>query len=289
MNIQKSFLEDEKNKGCLYLVGTPIGNLEDISYRALRILQEVECIACEDTRQTRKLLSHFQISTRCISYHEHNKYASGKEIVRLIQQGKDIALVSDAGLPVISDPGNELVQLAIESNLSVIPIPGANAALSALIISGLYTNHFLFYGFLPREKKDKKEKIQEMLETRGTIIFYESPHRLLNTLNLMLEVWGDRRISIAREITKKYEEIVRGSLEECISYMEDMKVQGEYCIVVQGNIEKVEKKDELWWSLLSIQEHLDHYINQRFDKKEAMKKVAIDRKVSKRDIYNHLL
>ncbi|NDI37081.1 16S rRNA (cytidine(1402)-2'-O)-methyltransferase [Chengkuizengella sediminis] len=289
MNIQKSFLEDETNKGCLYLVGTPIGNLEDISYRALRILQEVECIACEDTRQTKKLLSHFQISTRCISYHEHNKHASGKEIVRLIEQGKHIALVSDAGLPVISDPGNELVQLAIESNLSVIPIPGANAALSALIISGLDTDQFMFFGFLPREKKDKKEKLKELLETTGSIIFYESPHRLLNTLNTMLEVLGNRRISIAREITKRYEEIVRGTLEECISYMDDIKIQGEYCIVVQGNMEKAEKKDELWWSLLSIQEHLEHYMNQELDKKEAMKKVAVDRKVSKRDIYNHLL
>ncbi|MFS1510862.1 16S rRNA (cytidine(1402)-2'-O)-methyltransferase [Chengkuizengella sp. SCS-71B] len=289
MNIQKSFLKDETNKGCLYLVGTPIGNLEDISYRALRILKEVNCIACEDTRQTRKLLSHFQISTRSISYHEHNKHASGKEIIRLIEQGKDIALVSDAGLPVISDPGNELVQLAILSNLSVIPIPGANAALSALIISGLDTDQFMFFGFLPRNKKDKKEKIQELLETTGSIIFYESPHRLLNTLHLMLEVWGNRRISIAREITKKYEEIIRGTLEECISYMDDMKVQGEYCIVVEGNIKKVEGKDELWWSLLSIQEHLEYYINQDFDKKEAMKKVAVDRKVSKRDIYNHLL
>ncbi|MDP5276932.1 16S rRNA (cytidine(1402)-2'-O)-methyltransferase [Chengkuizengella axinellae] len=288
MNVQKSFSE-EQNKGCLYLVGTPIGNLEDISHRALRILKEAECIACEDTRQTRKLLTHFQISTRLISYHEHNKHTSGKEIIRLIEQGSDLALVSDAGLPVISDPGNDLVKLAIESNISIIPIPGANAALSAFIISGLETDQFTFCGFLPREKKDKKEKIIELADLAGSIIFYESPHRLINTLNVMYENWGNRQVSIAREITKKYEEVIRGTLEECIRYISEIKVQGEYCIVVQGSTAKKERKDELWWSLMSIKEHVEHYMNLELDKKEAMKKVAGDRMVSKRDIYNHLL
>jgi len=212
VNNQKSFsgVEASANQyGKLYLVGTPIGNLEDMTFRAIRILKEVEMIAAEDTRQTRKLLNHFEIQTRTVSYHEHNKQASGPELVRLLQSGKSIALVSDAGLPAISDPGVDLVAAAVQEGIAVIPIPGANAALSALIVSGLPTTRFTFTGFPPRDKKALKEWLTAFEHDEATIIMYESPHRLVKTLQAAVQVLGDRQAAIVRELTKKHEEIIR--------------------------------------------------------------------------------
>ncbi|WP_442602109.1 16S rRNA (cytidine(1402)-2'-O)-methyltransferase [Paenibacillus sp. KN14-4R] len=291
MNIQKSY-KDEGSWGTLYLVATPIGNLEDMTYRAVRILKEVEIIAAEDTRQTRKLLSHFEISpSRLFAYHEHNKMNSGPELIRLLSEGQSIALVSDAGLPAISDPGYDLVCLATESSIPVVPIPGANAALSALIASGLSTEKFTFIGFLPREKKGITKELERLKTLCETLIFYEAPHRVVKTLNAMAEVWGDRRICLARELTKKHEEFARSTLLEAITYLEEQAPLGEYCIVVEGSVGKgdsEEGSDAKWWAHLSIHEHVEHYSQISGNKKEAIKLAAVDRGVPKRDVYNAL-
>ena len=207
--VQQSYADrGAGSPGSLYLVATPIGNLEDMTYRAVRILQECDIIAAEDTRQSRKLLTHFEIPAKPLfSYHEHNKAASGPEIIRYIIEGKNVALVSDAGLPAISDPGSDLVSLAIEAGISVIPIPGANAALSALIVSGLPTERFTFIGFLPRERKDIVQQLQALQSAQGTLLFYESPHRVKKTLEILQEVLGNRKVTLARELTKRYEEL----------------------------------------------------------------------------------
>lgn len=291
MNVQKSFIQSQEyTAGILYLVGTPIGNLEDITYRAIRILKEVAWIAAEDTRQTRKLLSHYEISTRLMSYHEHNKQSSGEELIHKLLQGESIALVSDAGLPAISDPGYELVKQAIAKNVHVVPIPGANAALSALIVSGLSTKHFLFLGFLPKDKKSIVVRLEELKNIPDSMLFYESPYRVTKTLQHMLAIWGDRQIALARELTKKFEEVARGKISEALLFLSEQPAKGEYCIVVEGMQQtKLEVQDKLWWTLLSIQEHMDYYIEEGYDRKEAMKKVALDRNVPKRDIYNKLI
>lgn len=292
MKVQKSFLESAKQIpiGRLYLVGTPIGNLEDITFRAIRTLKEVDWIAAEDTRQTRKLLSHFEISTRLVSYHEHNKQASGKELIRRLQDGESIALVSDAGLPAISDPGYELVKQAIDDNIDVVPIPGANAALSALIVSGLNTSQFTFIGFLPKDKKSITKRLERLKNEPSTMLFYESPYRIIKTLEYMLEAWGNRQITMARELTKKFEEVARGAIKECLVFLHDYPPKGEYCIVVEGQLEtESESQENMWWSLLSIEEHVSHYEQEGLDQKAAMKKVALNRKVPKREIYNMLI
>lgn len=289
MNVQKSFQDAQPKRGILYLVATPIGNLEDMTFRAIRILKEVRCIAAEDTRQTRKLLNHFHISARLVSYHEYNKQASGPELIRMLLEGESIALVSDAGMPAISDPGYELVNLAIESEIAVVPIPGANAGLSALIVSGLPTERFLFNGFLPREKKKRTAALNKLKQVEETLIFYEAPHRVERTLEAMLQVWGDRSVALARELTKKYEEIIRAKLSECLAQLKDYPPQGEYCIIVQGRIIEEAGEEPTWWNTLTVEEHVEHYINQCGDRKEAMKLAAADRKVSKREIYNQLL
>lgn len=289
VQIQKSY-EAREGRGTLYLVATPIGNLEDMTFRSVRILREVDCIAAEDTRQTRKLLTHFDIQTRLVSYHEHNKQASGPELIRLIGEGRSIALVSDAGLPAISDPGYDLVRLAVEADIPVVPIPGANAALSALIVSGLPTERFLFAGFLPREKKKLKEELERLGRVEATLLFYESPHRIVKTLEAMRETWGDARIAIVRELTKRYEEIVRGSLADCLELLQTKETIGEYCLVVErgGAAETGDGEDGLWWSELTLEQHVEHYERELGDRKEAMKRAAGDRGVSKRDIYNAL-
>lgn len=293
MNIQKSYAQDKKT-GQLYLVGTPIGNLEDMTFRAIRTLKEADLIAAEDTRQTRKLLTHFDIHTRLVSYHEHNKQASGAELIRLMLEGQSVALVTDAGLPAISDPGYDLVRLAVEQGVHVVPIPGANAALSALIASGLPTDRFLFAGFLPREKKELAEALRQLRSEPTTMIFYESPHRIRKTLDAMEAAWGDRNITLARELTKRYEEFVRGSLSECRELLKDQPPLGEYCIVVEGSPADRKESEEdgpegTWWSGLSIEEHVHSYEGKGLERKEAMRKAAQDRGVSKRDIYNELL
>ncbi|MCM3703947.1 16S rRNA (cytidine(1402)-2'-O)-methyltransferase [Paenibacillus macerans] len=295
VNVQKSFeagAGERTDFGKLYLVGTPIGNLEDMTFRAVRTLREADIIAAEDTRQTRKLLTHFEISPgKLLSYHEHNKAASGPELIRYIMEGKNLALVSDAGLPAISDPGSDLVKLALHAGISVIPIPGANAALSALIVSGLPTERFMFLGFLPRDPKQREKLLKSLEDEESTMLMYESPHRLSKTLQSLLEVFGDRSIVMAREMTKRYEEMARGSLQACLEWLEEHPPLGEYCLVVEGaNPDQVKEKREAWWQDLPVEEHVAHYEREEgLTRKDAMKKTAADRGVSKRDIYNSLL
>lgn len=297
IQVQKSFaaaLEPSHGPtpGTLYLVATPIGNLEDMTYRAVRTLQECDIIAAEDTRQSRKLLNHFEITPRkLVSYHEHNKHNSGPELIRLIAEGQSLALISDAGLPAISDPGQELVQLAVEQGIAIVPIPGANAALSALIASGLSTNRFTFVGFLPRDQRGQADILQGARAAEGTLLFYESPHRIIKTLQAILEHVGNRRIVLARELTKRHEEWLRGSVEEALEWLEEHPPLGEYCIVLEGQSqeEAIAEANE-WWQALSIAEHVAHYEQtEQLSRKDAMKRTAKDRQLSKRDIYQVLL
>jgi 16S rRNA (cytidine1402-2'-O)-methyltransferase len=297
MNIQRSYASRPGGEGALYLVATPIGNLEDMTFRAVRMLKEADVIAAEDTRQTRKLLTHYDIGGRLLSYHEHNKNNSGPELVRLMLEGQIVALVSDAGLPAISDPGQDLVHLAVEAGIPVIPIPGANAALSALICSGLDTTGFRFVGFLPRDKKGIKETLAGLRQETATLLFYESPHRVGKTLDAMLAAWGNRHVVLARELTKRYEEFARGTLEEALAHLEANPAMGEYCIIVEGasaaEANAVYREDGSiagpWWENLTVGEHVERYEAKGSDRKEAMKQAAQDRGVSKRDIYQELL
>lgn len=294
IKVQRSFVEQPGNQGgfgTLYLVATPIGNLEDMTYRAVRTLREADIIAAEDTRQTRKLLSHFEITPgKLVSYHDHNRQASGPELIRFIIEGKNLALVSDAGLPAISDPGSDLVKLAIEAGISVVPVPGANAALSALIVSGLSTEKFKFIGFLPREQRERDDLLHLQSEEESTLLLYESPHRLIKTLESMLSVWGDRRVVLAREITKRFEEMARGTIQDCLNWLQQHPPMGEYCIVVEGaDPEQLKEKRNAWWQSMSIIDHVTHYEEEGLPRKEAMKKAANDRGVSKRDIYKSLI
>lgn len=288
--VQKSF-DDQIQTGTLYLVATPIGNLNDMTYRAVQTLKDCDIIAAEDTRMTRKLLSHFEISPELLfSYHEHNKAASGPELIRYIIEGKNLALVSDAGMPAISDPGSDLVALAIEAGIPVVTVPGANAALSALIASGLPTERFTFIGFLPRDKKDMQKVLEAVGYSQGTLIFYESPHRVLKTLTIILESYGNRNVVLARELTKRHEEYVRGSIQECIAWLEENPPLGEYCVIVEGmSAEEEHELQNEWWQKLELGEHVQHYENEGLSRKDAMKKTASDRGLSKRDIYNALL
>ncbi|WP_027410117.1 16S rRNA (cytidine(1402)-2'-O)-methyltransferase [Anoxybacteroides tepidamans] len=284
---QKSFT-GQSNGGILYIVPTPIGNLEDMTFRALRILKEVDFIAAEDTRQTKKLLRHFEIATPVISYHEHNKYTAGPKIVEWLQQGKNVALVSDAGMPAISDPGYELVVMVIKEHYTVVPLPGANAAVTALVASGLPTDHFYFFGFLDRGKKERKKQLEALRHIRDTLIFYEAPHRLEDTLLAMHEVLGERNIALCRELTKRFEEFVRGTISEVINWVKCEEIRGEFCIIVEGAKESEEDENTMdkWWQSLSVVEHVDYYINEKkWSSKEAVKQTAKDRNMSKREIY----
>lgn len=285
MNSQQSF--STPHEGILYLVATPIGNLEDITVRSLNTLREADIIACEDTRQTRKLLNHFHIEKRTISYHEHNKEASGQGILDLLAEGKKIALVSDAGLPAISDPGADLARDAIAAGFPVIPIPGANAALTALIASGLPTDRFVFCGFLSRDKKERRQELDRLRRYPETLIFYEAPHRIDKTIEAMIEVLGDRQAVLARELTKRYEEFTRGSLSELLVWLQEGEVRGEFCMVVAGfeGDAALEDEEKTWWKELPIVEHIEHYIAQGMHSKDAIKQVASDRDMAKRDVY----
>ena len=272
--------------GTLYLCATPIGNLEDITLRCVRVLREADIIAAEDTRQAIKLLNHFQIRKPLISYHEHNKREKGKEIVELLKSGKNIALVSDAGMPAISDPGEELVRLCIDSGIEIIPLPGPSASLTALIVSGLSTRRFCFEGFLPSNKKERKERLKKLSAETRTIIVYEAPHRLLDTLGEIIEYLGDRRISVSREITKKFEETVRGEISSVIGIFKERAVKGEFVLIIEGMSEKELIDIELKkWDNISVEEHIAMYLQQGKDKKEAIKKVAEDRKLPKKEVY----
>lgn len=286
MKSQKSTIHDQT--GCLYLVGTPIGNLEDMSVRALRILKEADIIAAEDTRNTKKLCNYFEIDTPLISYHEHNIAVGGEKLLTLLQEGKTIALVSDAGLPCISDPGADIVEKAIAQNFSVVPVPGPNAAISALIASGLSPQPFFFYGFLNRGKKERRQQLEQLKKRQETILLYEAPHRLKDTLKDMEAILGERRIVLARELTKKFEEFLRGTLSEAVEWSQTEEIRGEFCIVLEGN-SCVEEEDheEAYWQNMSIVEHVEFIINQsNVSSKEAIKEVAKLRQVAKRDVYN---
>lgn len=281
---QKSF-DNEENKGILYLIPTPIGNLEDMSFRALRLLKESDYIAAEDTRNTKKLCNHFDISTPIVSYHEHNKETSGAKLIQKLKEGAKIALVSDAGMPTISDPGYELVVAATKEQLTVVPLPGANAALTAIIASGLPTQPFYFYGFLPRQKKDKKRELETLAKVTSTVILYESPHRLKETLQHLLELFGDRRVSLCRELTKRYEEFIRGTLSEVLEWASTDEVRGEFCMIVEGNQEPTEEENE-WWGSLSVLDHIEHYISvKNYSSKDAIKQTAKDRNMNRREVY----
>ena len=283
---QKSF-EREEEKGILYLVPTPIGNLEDISFRSLRILKEVNVIAAEDTRNTKRLCNYFEIDTPLVSYHEHNKKISGPKLIEQLKEGTKIALVSDAGLPTISDPGYELVCLAIEEGLTVVPLPGANAALTALIASGIQTQPFFFYGFLQRGKKDKRKELEQLARQTSTLIFYEAPHRLRETLHVMAETLGEeRKITLSRELTKKFEEFIRGTIKEAVVWVESNEVRGEFCLIVEGGSGELVEDQNSWWQELSINQHVEYYIHtNNMTSKEAIKQTAKDRDMNKRDVY----
>lgn len=282
---QKSF-EKEGLEPALYLVPTPIGNLEDMSFRALRILKEADVIAAEDTRNTKKLCNYFEITTPIVSYHEHNKENSGKHMLDRLRSGQVIALVSDAGLPTISDPGYELVKDAIDEKFKVIPLPGANAALTALIASGLVPQPFYFYGFLQRGAKQKKEELEKLKKVDVTWIVYESPHRLKDTLKSMLDILGDRKIVLCRELTKKFEEFIRGTISEALIWATESEVRGEFCLIIEGATATAEELEDLWWRSLDIIAHVDYYMEEnQLNSKDAIKLVAKDRGMQKRDVY----
>lgn len=266
--------------GKLYLVATPIGNLEDITLRALKILKDVDLIAAEDTRNTLKLLNHYEISKPLISYHRHNEELKVDNLISKLKNGENIAVVSDAGTPGISDPGEVIVKSAIENNIEVIPIPGACAAINALVASGLDTKEFSFYGFLPLNKKLRREKLDELKRETKTSIIYEAPHKLQNTLEDLKKIVEDRKIVLAREITKIHEEFIRGNIEEIISKSANLK--GEMIILIGG---ATKKEEETALNELSLEEHYNYYKNLGLDKKEIIKRIAKDRGVSKNEIY----
>ena len=270
--------------GKLYLVATPIGNLEDITLRALRILKEVDYIAAEDTRNTLKLLNHFEIKKPLISNHRHNEEDRENSLIEKLKDGKNIAVVSDAGTPGISDPGEVIAKRAIEENIEVIPIPGACAAINALIASGLNTKEFVFFGFLPLNKKLRKEKLEEIKNENKTIIIYEAPHKIKDSLNDLKNVVGDRKIVLARELTKIHEEFIRGNIDEIIEKSENLK--GEMILLIEGNNEI---NNENILNNLSLEEHYNVYEKQGLDKKEIIKKIAKDRGVNKNEIYQYFL
>lgn len=273
---QKSFENKQSN---LYLVATPIGNLEEITFRAINILKEVDYIGAEDTRNTIKLLNHYDIKTKLISHHEHNLTQSISKIIELLKQGKNIALVSDAGYPAISDPGYELVKEAIKHNINVIPVSGANACLDALVVSGIAPQPFIFFGFLDHQDKKKKKQLDSLKKYQETIVFYESPHRIKKTLKMMLDIFGDRQIALCREITKRYEEIIRGTIGEVLDICDELK--GEMVIVVSGS----DKLEEAVLSPEAIIENVDQYVAKGMSVKDAIKEVAKLRKINKNEVY----
>lgn len=276
MNRQKSF---ENDNATLYLIATPIGNLNEMTFRSVEILKSINYIAAEDTRNTIKLLNHFDISTKLISHHEHNLISSIPKIIDLLKDGNNIALVSDAGYPAISDPGYELVQEVISNGFNVVPISGANACLNALVVSGICPQPFLFYGFLSHQDKKKKKELEKLKNYEETIVFYEAPHRIKKTLVLMKDIFGNRNICLARELTKKHEEINRGTIEEIIDVVDTMK--GEMVIVVEGctNVEEIVTFEQ------SIEEHVNEYIQTGMSTKDAIKEVSRQRNISKNIAY----
>ncbi|WP_338000853.1 16S rRNA (cytidine(1402)-2'-O)-methyltransferase [Acetobacterium paludosum] len=274
--------------GKLYIVGTPIGNLDDMSIRALRVLKEVDLIAAEDTRHSIKLLNHFEIPKKMVAYHQHNEQKSSEGLIALLKQGQNIALISDAGMPLISDPGSVLVKSCVENGIAMEVVPGPNAGLCGLVLSGLDTRAFLFLGFLGKENKAIKEGLKRIEEADVSTVLYESPHRLTKTLEALEKFGlGHRQMSISREITKRYEETIYGSISEHIQYFQERTPRGEYVLCIEGKTaEEASTITNLEIEGLSIEDHLAHYLNEGIPEKEAMKQVAKDRGISKRDVYN---
>ena len=277
-------------QGKLYLCATPIGNLEDITLRVLRTLQEVDLIAAEDTRHSIKLLNHFEIKTPMTSYHEYNKVEKARYLVDKMREGLNVALITDAGTPGISDPGEELVRQCYEAGIELTSLPGPAACITALTISGLPTRRFAFEAFLPSEKKERQRILKEMERETRTILLYEAPHRLVRTLTELLEVLGDRNITICRELTKKYETAFRTTFSGALAHYETEEPKGECVIVIEGkSAEEIQKEQEKSWESMSIGEHMEIYLSSGMEKKEAMKAAAKDRGISKRDVYQYLL
>ena len=275
--------------GTLYLCATPIGNLEDMTFRAVRILREADLIAAEDTRNSVKLLNHFEIKTPMTSYHEYNKYDKGRKLVEKLLEGKKIALITDAGTPGISDPGEELVRMCHEAGITVTAVPGAAACITALTISGLPTRRFAFEAFLPADKKEREAVLETLEKEQRTIVLYEAPHRLVKTLKLLAGRLGERQVSVCRELTKRHETVYRALLPEAAAYYEKNAPKGECVVVIQGlSREEIEREEKAKWADMSIEEHMELYLSQGLDKKEAMKRTAKDRGVQKREIYNYL-
>lgn len=277
-------------QGKLYLCATPIGNLEDITYRVLRTLKEVDLIAAEDTRNSIKLLNHFDIHTPMTSYHEYNKIEKAEVLIRKMQEGTNIALITDAGTPGISDPGEDLVRMCYEAGIEVTSLPGPAACITALTLSGLPTRRFAFEAFLPSDKKERQAVLSELVNETRTIILYEAPHRLLKTLNELLEALGNRKMTLCRELTKKHETAFASTIEDILKFYETQEPKGECVLVIEGKSRaELVQEERARWEEMSIEEHMDIYLKQGMDKKEAMKAVAKDRGVSKRDIYQALL
>ena len=274
--------------GKVYLVPTPIGNLKDITLRAFEVLENVDEVAAEDTRQSLKLLNHFNIKKSLISYHKHNEQGKSEELIDRVRNGENIAVISDAGTPGISDPGSIVLKKCIENGIDVEVLPGATAFTTAIIYSGLDTSAFIFRGFLPRENKEKKEFVESLKDRRETIIFYESPYRVIDTLTFLKENFGNRNIAVCRELTKLHEEIYRGSLEEAICYFNDNIPKGEFVLVLQGkSLEEIRNENVAKWEDMSIKDHIIYFINQGMSKKDAIKQVSKDRELPKSEVYKH--
>lgn len=277
-------------EGKLYLCATPIGNLEDITFRVIRTLKEVDLIAAEDTRNSIKLLNHFEISTPMTSYHEYNKIDKGHYLISLMQQGQQIALITDAGTPGISDPGEELVAMCQEAGIPVTSLPGPAACITALTISGLSTRRFAFEAFLPADKKERKVILEELKNETRTIILYEAPHRLVKTLEELKETLGNRRMTLCRELTKKHETAFHTTIEDLICFYQTEKPLGECVLVIEGRSRReMEEEQKASWEKITIEEHMEIYENQGYSRKESMKLVANDRGVTKRDIYQYFI
>ncbi|MBQ8836714.1 MAG: 16S rRNA (cytidine(1402)-2'-O)-methyltransferase [Clostridia bacterium] len=279
--------DDTKNKivdGTLYLVTTPIGNMADITYRAVKVLQEVTFVAAEDTRNTRKLLRYLGISKEVSSYHEHNKFSSGSEIVERLSKGQTCALVTDAGTPAISDPGEDLVRLCVKNNIQVTAVPGVSAVVTAVSLSALDTRRFVFEGFLPVQRSERKERLNAIKNEARTIVIYESPHKLIKTLEDLLRELGDRKISLCRELTKINEEIMRTTIKEACDYYTEHEPRGEYVLVIEGTA--TDENEDAFWKAMSVTEHINHYRDNGMNKKDAVKLVAQERGVPKSSVYN---
>lgn len=276
--------------GTLYLCATPIGNLEDMTFRCVRVLKEADLIAAEDTRGSIKLLNHFEIKTPMTSYHEYNKIEKGRKLVERLLGGEDIALITDAGTPGISDPGEELVRMCHEAGITVTAVPGAAACVTALTISGLSTRRFAFEAFLPADKKERQRVLESLKDETRTMVIYEAPHRLIRTLGTLKEVLGDRQAAVCKELTKRHETVFRATLCEAIAYYEEHEPRGEYVLIIEGKSrEEILKEERAQWGELSLSEHMELYLKKGQSKKDAMKQVAKDRGIGKREVYQMLL